>query len=405
MFDLIREIAQTMRNNKLRTFLTGIAVAWGIFMLIVLLGLARGVTNSFAANSSDERTSRITVYTGTTSKPFKGYKDGRQISPDTRDMDRLAATHPDLVERVEAYRYLGSTNITSAKDYVTHGPQGVFPKEQQLYGFDTPHGRFINDADISQRRKVMVISVEDAKTLFGDPAQAVGQRVNALGLSWLIVGVHQSNWSDDVFIPFTTAMALSSGTTELTNLKIKLKGLTTEEDAENATQAIRTSLSQSHDFDPTDQSALYINNQFYSYLRNQEGNRVLNIAIWVIGIFTLLSGIVGVSNIMFVSVKERTHEIGIRRAIGAKPRNILTQVVLESIAITTLFGYIGIVLGMALTQIIDSLHLGDEFLNPTVDISIALQVTLLLIIAGALAGFFPALKATKVKPVEALRDE
>lgn len=406
MFDLIREIGQTMRNNKLRTFLTGFAVAWGIFMLIILLGMARGVTNAFTDRSSGDRSSRLNVYQGVTNKPYKGYKEGRTIRPEISDIDNLVAKHPDLVESVASYKYLGSTNISTARDYITKSPEGVFPAEKDMYKIPMLCGRFINDADLNYTRKVMIIGKADATTLFGEPEKAVGQRVNAYGLSWLVAGVYDHEWLSDVFIPFTTAMSLSSSDGKVSNLQVKLKGLETEEDGNRATETVRATLARSHDFDPEDESALYLYNRFNSYLRERNAFGILNISIWVIGIFTLLSGIVGVSNIMFVSVKERTHEIGIRRAIGAKPRSILFQIVLESVAITALFGYAGIFLGMCIMQLVDAGFGSTDFMyNPTIDISIAVEVTIVLVIAGSLAGLFPALKATKVKPVEALRDE
>ena len=406
MFDLIREIGQAMRNNKLRTFLTGFAVTWGIFMLIILLGMARGVTNSFAERTSGDRSKRLNVYAGVTSKPYKGFKEGRWITPDIDDIEQLRKDNPDLVESVASYKYLGSADIASATDHITKSPEGVYPAELEMYRIPMTYGRFINDADFRSQRQVMVIGTEDAKTLFGDPEKATGQRVNALGLSWLVIGVYDHEWLSDVYIPFTTAMALAGTDGKVSNLQVKLKGMKTMEDADRATAEVRRSLARAHDYDETDESALYMHNRFSSYLRESQSFSILNMSIWIIGIFTLLSGIVGVSNIMFVSVRERTHEIGIRRAIGAKPRSVLMQVVLESVAITALFGYIGVFLGMTVMQLVDMAFGSSDFMrNPTIDISIAIEVTIVLVVAGALAGLFPALKATKVKPVEALRDE
>ncbi|WP_290378698.1 ABC transporter permease [Paramuribaculum intestinale] len=406
MLDLIREIGQAMRNNKLRTFLTGFAVTWGIFMLIILLGMARGVTNSFAERTSGDRSKRLNVYSGVTSKPYKGFKEGRWITPDVDDIERLKADNPDLVESVASYKYLGSTDIASVTDHISKSPEGVYPAEQEMYRIPMLYGRFINDADLRSLRKVMVIGSDDAKTLFGDAEKAVGQRVNAFGLSWLVTGVYDHEWLSDVYIPFTTAMAIGGTDGKVSNLQVKLKGMKTMEDADRATSEVRRSLARAHDYDESDESALYMHNRFSSYLRESQSFSILNMSIWIIGIFTLLSGIVGVSNIMFVSVRERTHEISIRRAIGAKPRSVLLQVVLESVAITALFGYIGVFLGMTVMQLVDMAFGSSDFMrNPTIDISIAIEVTIVLVMAGALAGLFPALKATKVKPVEALRDE
>ncbi|MDE6460132.1 MAG: ABC transporter permease [Paramuribaculum sp.] len=408
MFDLIREIAQTIKNNKLRTFLTGFAVTWGIFMLIVLLGMARGVANSFEDRSSPERNRRINVHQGYTNKPYKGYKEGRSIKPKAEDIDMLVREHPEIIKEVSAYKYLLSGNISSYKDYISSSIEGVFPAEQKMYDIEMMDGRFINSADLEYQRKTLVIGKEDATTLFGDPMKAVGQRVKAQGLSWLIVGVYDHRWLTDVYAPFSTIMTLSGSDGTLSNLQVLLteEGANSLETSEASTEAVRQSLAQAHEFDKDDSSALYLYNYFASYLREKDALGYLHIAILVIGILTLLSGIVGVSNIMFVSVRERTHEIGIRRAIGAKPRSVLIQIVLESVTITTLFGYIGIFFGMVVMQTVNHFFGKSDVLhNPTVDISIAIEVTIVLIIAGALAGLFPAIKATKVKPVEALRDE
>ena len=406
MFDLFREISQTIQNNRLRTFLTGIAVAWGIFMLIVLLGMARGVVNSFESGSWAQTSNRINIYQGSTSIPYKGYKEGRQVKPFIDDMKLLEEKNTDNVTEVTSTAYLGSTVISTSKDYLTVNPQGVYPYARKTDGIELISGRFINDADLKYNRKVIVLEENNAKSLFGDAEKTVGKRVDALGLSWLVVGVYSHDWRNNVYIPFTTAKLLTGNDKYVGNLQVEIKNVTTLEDGENLEQQLRSNLAQQHNFSPEDQSGLYFSNQFTSYLKNQTAFNILNMAVWIIGIFTLLSGIIGVSNIMFVSVRERTHEIGVRRAIGAKPRNILVQIITESVVITTMFGYIGVVMGMIVTQTIASLTQGSDFLlNPTVSLQIAFEVTVVLIIAGALAGLFPALKATKVKPVEALRDE
>lgn len=406
MFDLIREIAQTLRNNKLRTFLTGFAVAWGIFMLIILLGMARGVTNSFQANRSGESASSLSVNSGYTRKAYRGLQEGRRIQPDINDIRSIPDALPEYVKKATAYKFLSATNLSTSRDYVNARLEGVYPEEQKVDDVKINYGRFINAADLREERKVVVINEENAEVLFGDASKAVGQRVDAYGLSWLVVGVYSHRWERAVYIPFNTAMRLSDDNLKLGNIRVQLNEISTEEEAEEAEQAVRAQLAQNHTFDPSDKSAMYIYNRFKSYLRESSAFNILNSAIWIIGIFTLLSGIVGVSNIMFVSVRERTHEIGIRRAIGAKPRSVLMQIVTESVAITTLFGYIGIVLGMMIMQTVNTfVPENDVIKNPTISLSIAIEVTILLIIAGALAGLFPAIKATKVKPVEALRDE
>ncbi|MCH5233655.1 MAG: ABC transporter permease [Muribaculaceae bacterium] len=406
MFDLFREISQTIKNNRLRTFLTGIAVAWGIFMLIVLLGMARGVVNSFENASWAQTSNRINIYQGATSQVYRGYKEGRQIKPELEDMELLKESNPKYVSDVTSNVYMGSSVFSTPKDYITISPQGVYPYAQKTDNLNLIAGRFINDADLKYNRKSIVIEENNAKVLFGDASSAVGKYINGLGLSWLVVGVYRHDWRNNVYVPFTTAKVLTGNDKYVSNLQVEIKNVKTIEDGENAEQTLRGDLARKHNFSPEDQSGLYFSNQFTNYLRNKTALDILSMSVWIIGLFTLLSGIIGVSNIMFVSVKERTHEIGIRRAIGAKPGNILLQIITESVAITTLFGYIGVVFGMIVTQMIAMATEGSDFLlNPTVSLQIALEVTAVLIIAGALAGLFPALKATKVKPVEALRDE
>ena len=405
MFDLFHEIAQTIKNNKLRTALTGIAVAWGIFMLIVLLGAARGVINSYEDESSGSSVNSIRLWSGTTSMPYKGYKDGRWIRLQDKDMDALSG-EVDAVSDVAISTSASGFNIVGPKDYISGGFEAVYPDEARTQRIFDIEGRFINQKDITDLRRVMVISHDNAAQLFGDAEKALGQEVRAMELSWKVVGVYTHRWRKSAFVPYTTYKAITGGDGYVDQMTVRVDGISTDTEAEETEANVRSVLARRHEFDPADSNAVWIWNQFAGYLKQGQAMVYLNIAVWVIGILTLLTGIVGVSNIMFVSVRERIHEIGIRRAIGAKPRNIIVQILAESIAITALFGYIGLVAGMAVLQVLN-VFLGDSqgFSNPTVDISIAVQVTVALIAAGGIAGLFPAIKATKVKPVEALRDE
>jgi putative ABC transport system permease protein len=406
MFDLISEIMQTLRNNKLRTALTGLAVAWGIFMLVVLLSMSHGVTNAFSYNFSKMSSSSMTVWGGNTDRAYKGYKEGRRIRLYKSDLALLEEQNPHNIDAALSTISVDSAVVSTQRDYSSDGMTGVTSAYRRIASLTMTYGRYISDKDNDEQRKVMVISEKNAKMLFGSADAAVGNRVTAMGLSWLVVGVYSKDWGNDNYIPFTTALALNGGKRYIDQINIIGKGLSTEEDGERLEQDVRSTLAGSHNFDPEDTKAVGIWNRFSNSLQAKTGMNILVIATWIIGMMTMLSGIIGVSNIMFVSVKERTHEIGIRRAIGAKPRSIMTQVIAESVSITTLFGYIGIVLGVIVTELIAS-GIGDvdALRNPRIDLSIAFEVTLVLIIAGGLAGLFPAIKATKVKPVEALRDE
>lgn len=407
MRDLISEIMQTLRSNKLRTALTGIAVSWGVFMLIVLLSMARGVTNAFEYQANRGNPAELRIWSGFTSKPYKGNREGRYIRFRKNDMERINEEHSDIVENVTSDIY-SSGEMMTPKAKLSLSYTGVSPSVfiQKNIG-DLKEGRFINERDMKDRAKSMVLPMRYASQLFPpDGKDALGSIVSCNGVSFKVVGIYESRWRRDIYIPFTTAQMMAEDKNGLNNLTVSLKNVTTEEDGNMAEDAIRKTLSSSHNFDPDDSRAVYLWNAFESYLQTKGAMGILSTSMWVLGILTLLTGIVGISNIMFVSVRERTHEIGIRRAIGAKPRSILTQVIAEAVSITVLFGYIGIVLGNIVTQIISHIIGEVEFLrNPTVSLSLAFQVTAVLVVAGAIAGLFPAMKALKVKPVEALRDE
>lgn len=410
MFDLANEIMATLRHNKLRTALTGFAVSWGIFLLIVLLSVSRGLVNGMESMFNERDTETVSIRGGFAEKAYKGLKENRRVRLKDADMEVLASQNADISSEITARVTNDSAKVTSSKDYLTGGYAGVFPAEERNSAVDMQRGRFINHNDIKQQRRVAVINEESARTLFGKE-EPIGQLVKICDLSFTVVGTYKQEWRRDVFIPYTTARAMSGESDRVNNITVKMKNVTSIEESDKAEERFRSTLGKQHSFADDDKGALWIWNRFSDYMRTSTAMGALGTAVWIIGLLTMLSGIVGVSNIMFVSVRERTHEIGVRRAIGAKPRSILRQIILESVVITTLFGYIGIVLGMLVSQGIAMLMEGDGeggrqiLKDPTVDISIAIQVTLVLIVAGALAGLFPAMKSLKIKPVEALRDE
>lgn len=408
MFDLISEILQTLRHNKLRTALTGFAVAWGIFMLIVLLGVGNGVTGSFREQAMTPGAQKISIWPGRTSKPYHGYREGRVISLKNADIKRITDDNRQTVREVTSILYGSTDTLAYGSKSISTSYTGVYPSEIKLRDEMTmERGRFINEKDMAGRAKVIVLSKDDAASLgLPDTDEALGKQIRMSGLSFKVVGIYTSRWGREIYIPFSTARMLAGNDDDLGSMRVMLHNVETAEQGDQVEADVRRSLAAAHDFDPDDTSAVWIWNQFSQGMKGLQAMNILNASIWILGLLTLLSGVVGISNIMFVSVRERTHEIGIRRAIGAKPRSILTQIMAESIAITTLFGYIGIVLGSAVTGVVDALFGESDFMtHPHVDLSIAVQVTAVLILAGALAGLFPALKSLKVKPVEALRDE
>ena len=414
MIDLIQEIYGTIMRNKLRTALTGFSVAWGIFMLIVLLGAGNGLIHAFEKQSEDMMMNSMKIFPGYTSKPYQGMQEGRNISLDNRDREISAMAFPGHVITAGATVSQSDVTLSYGKEFLSIGIDGVFPNYPELEAVKLKEGRFVNERDMSEKRKVMVLHEKTANTLF-PRTQPIGKYINASGVAYQIVGIYtdQNSFSPSALVPFTTLQAVYAKGDSIDNITFTTKNLKDEADNEAFEADYRQVLGNVKRFDPTDDGAIWIWNRFTQYLQQQTATQILHIAIWVIGIFTLLSGIVGVSNIMLITVRERTHEFGIRKALGAKPISILWLIISESVTITTFFGYVGMVAGIAATEYMNVVA-GKQtmdagvfsmtfFENPTVDLSIAVQATLTLIIAGTLAGLFPALKAVKIRPIEALR--
>ena len=419
MLDLWQEIYSAIRRNKLRTLLTGFAVAWGIFMLIVLLGAGNGLLHAFEQSAGDMAMNSVRVYPGWTSLPYDGLKEGRRIELDNRDLDITRRQFAQHVESAGGILYQSGVTLSHGAEYVSLSLAGVYPSYTETEAVKMVSGRFVNDIDIRERRKAIVIHRKTAEVLFAKThADPVGQHVRAGNMVYRVVGVYNDRGdrsNSDAYIPFTTLQAIYNKGDKLYSLNIATRNLDTEEANRRFEAGYRRAIGQHHRFAPDDSGAIWFWNRFTSYLQQQKAASLLRVAIWVIGIFTLLSGIVGVSNIMLITVKERTREFGIRKALGAKPRSILGLIIAESVAITTAFGYAGMLAGIAATEWMDSLFGSQQvdsgmftatvFSNPTVDLSIALQATATLIVAGTLAGLFPAVKAVRIRPIEALRAE
>ena len=417
MWDIWQEIYGTIRRNKMRTALTGFSVAWGIFMLIVLLGAGNGLIHAFDASVAGQAMNSISFYPGWASKPYDGLNGGRRIRFDNRDLDVTRSQFPEHIIQAGAWLYQGNVNISFGQEYINQSLLGVSPLNADLQGIKIAKGRFINEMDLASRRKSIVLEQPSCDILFGKSGiDPIGQFVNAGGVAYQVVGIveeRDDRSERDAYIPFSTLQTIYNRGNELYGLNFTIRGLDTEEANAAFEKEYRKALSVNHRFDPEDSGAIWIWNRFTQYMSTQKASRIIRIALWVIGILTLLGGIVGVSNIMLITVKERTREFGIRKALGAKPRSILGLIILESVTITTLFGYIGLVAGIAVTEAMDKLF-GNQtmdngmgsatiFTDPTIDISIAVQALVVMIVAGTLAGFFPARKAVNIRPIEALR--
>ena len=422
MRDLFTEIWESLRRNKLRTALTGFAVAWGIFMLIVLLGAGNGIMNTTNANMAGISANTMRVYGNSTSKPYGGFKQGRYIELDERDMAVTAGpAFADHVDEVSAVLSQGGFKMTYGKRYFDIDLTGVYPDYAPMHRLDILAGRFINKNDLLTSRKVLIITHLQARNFLGGKenyASLIGQRVKVGNLSFQIVGVRQAaeNENDsEIFTPYTTLRNIFAKSNTIDQLSFTFHGLDTEEENEAFEKDYKRHLNNLHGAAPDDERAIWISNSFRMNMQMNKGRHMLEVFLWIVGLFTLLSGIVGVSNIMLITVKERTHEFGIRKAIGANPWGIMKLIIAESVSITAFFGYIGMVLGMFACELLDvtvganPLELFGETIqvmkDPSVGLDIALEATLLLIVAGTVAGLIPARKAAKVKPIEALRAE
>ncbi|MBR1682862.1 MAG: ABC transporter permease [Bacteroidaceae bacterium] len=417
MIELIGEIWQTMRRNKLRTSLTGFAVAWGIFMLIVLLGAGNGLLNSQTVNTDRWVDNSMMVFGGQTSKPYDGLKEGRSIALEDADLVSTQTRFTQHVDRAGAIIYQGSVTIAYGGDYVTSSLRGVYPMDAEINKTKLVAGRFINDLDIREQRKVLVIPENQARELKpGNPYALVGETVRVGELAFTVVGLEQENrsrMSTDVAVPFTTLRTIYNRGNRVDRVAFTFHGLESERENEEFEARYRATINLGHRAAPDDEEALWLWNRFTQALQMARATNILRVALWVIGLFTLLSGIVGVSNIMLITVRERTREFGIRKAIGASPASILRIIITESVVVTGFFGYIGMILGIGATYYMDAtlgskpietgLFTATMFVDPTVGLGTCLGVTAVLIIAGTIAGLMPALKAARVRPVEALK--
>ena len=416
MLDIIQEIYGTIKRNKLRTALTGFAVAWGIFMLIVLLGAGNGLLNAFEQQSGSMAMNSFQIWPGRTSLPFQGLKEGRSIKLTEKELEvtRQMKKH---VTQASAILEEGGVILSYKQDHISLQLTGAMPNYPETNGLQLKEGRFINPLDMEEKRKVIVLHEKTAEMLLGnEKSQAIGKHINASGLAYQIVGIYTTpmeEFSPTAYLPYTTLQLIYNKGDGVGSLVFLTKDITDLSGSEIFEKEYRTAISRVKQFDAADRSAISVWNRFSQYLQQQTASELLRTSIWVIGLFTLLSGIVGVSNIMLITVKERTHEFGIRKALGAKPSSILMLIIAESITITTIFGYIGMIAGIAVTEYMNRIA-GEQvvdigvasatvFVNPTVDLHIAIQATLTLIIAGTLAGFFPARKAVMIRPIEALR--
>ena len=412
MFELDKwqEIYSTVRKNKLRTFLTAFSVAWGIFMLILLLGSGAGLENGVKEQFKGGATNGVWISSGKTSMKFKGLKTGRQIKFTNEDYNAIKSTvnGPD---RISARLFLGNNLVSYKNEYGSFFLSPCHPDYGYIKELAILHGRFLNNLDIREFRKVAVIGEKVKSALFkGADTAAMGRYIKINGVLFKVVGVFKDfSRSDDeqkrIYIPISTAQRVFQGENVINQISFTTGNASVQE-ADLMIRKSKSILSKLHTVDEEDTRAINVWNKNEEVRKFRALFAGIRMFIWIIGIGTIIAGIVGVSNIMMIVVKERTKEIGIRKSLGATPGSIVALIMQEAIAITSFAGYIGLVLGVGLLELIaKNMPPSEFFRNPEADFSVAVMATILLILAGAIAGFFPAMKAARVNPVEALRDE
>jgi putative ABC transport system permease protein len=411
--DKWQEIAATLGKNKLRTLLTALGVFWGIFMLITLLALGdslrRGVgkeMSGFAANS-------IWVWGQRTSLPYKGFRPGRSIDYDMADIDALGRVEgiEHLAPRLQLGGWRDGNNVTRGGKTGSFNVMGDYPAFRHVLLMDFIAGRFINTRDVRDRRKVVVIGEQVYQQLFKPGEDAIGKHVEIKGVYFEVIGVSRPKGSGDdrdrqaqtLFIPFTTfQQAFNAGD------RVGFFAIVVDDRSDGAAveQRIRKVLRERHDVAPDDEEAIGSFNASKEFRKMTMLFLAIQVFIWIVGSFTLMAGILGVSNIMLIAVKERTKELGVRKALGARPATIVRMVLAESLALTAAAGYAGFLFSVVLIEGLGPKLDGvGPLVAPRVDFPVAIAATGVLIVGGVLAGVIPALHAARIKPIEALRAE
>lgn len=415
MFDIERwqEIFDTIRKNKLRTFLTGLSVASGIFILVILLGFGQGMQNGIAQEFEEDASNRIGVWTQVTTKEYKGLNPGRPIRLRNENYDHIEEKYTDQLEYRSPNFRVFSASINYKKESGAYSVQGISPQYQFIENQQMAQGRFLNYKDHNSVSKVAVISNKIYNELLHNEEEPVGREIKIADLSFQIVGVYKDKGGDReedrIFIPLSTAQRVFNGGDSLNMMFFTLKPAATFEqtlkESVQFTDELKTYLKQAHTVAPDDVSAINTFNTLENVQRFMNLMGGIKFFFWFVGVCTIIAGIVGVSNIMLIIVKERTREIGIRKALGAKPWSIVGMILHEAIFVTAVSGFAGLIFSMGLLELVGPNVKVDYVVNPSIDFNVAITTVFLLITAGAFAGFFPAWRAARIRPIQALKEE
>ncbi|MCD2258667.1 ABC transporter permease [Psychroserpens luteolus] len=415
MFNIERwqEIFETLSKNKLRTFLTGLSVASGIFILVILLGFGEGMANGIKKEFEDDASNRIHVWTEVTSKEYKGLNPGRYIQMENENYEYLAKKYEDDLEYKSAIYRIWQGAVNYKTESGSYRIEGVLPDFQFIENAGITQGRFVNYMDQDGFEKVVVIGNKVKQEIFKNEEDPIDQQIQINGINFKVIGVYTDPGGDReesrIFTPISTAQRVFNGANRIRNLSFTLKPKATFDEtleaSEQFVEEMQQYLKQVHTIAPDDMSAIGTFNTLEASQRyfGLIGN--IKFFFWFVGICTIIAGVVGVSNIMLIIVKERTREIGIRKAIGAQPWSIIGMILHEAIFVTAIAGFTGLIVSMGLLEIFGPYLEIPYVINPSVNFNVALSTVIILILAGAIAGFFPAWRAVKIKPIEALRDE
>lgn len=415
--DVWQEIWVTITRNKLRSILTGFGVFWGIFMMVVLIGVGTGFEGGIRSNFDGLASNACFFYSNRTSVPYKGYRKGRQWDMNNRDIKliRERAESVDLLSPM-LFGYSSDKNVVRGVKSGGYSVVGVYPAHFEILKQTIHYGRLLNNLDVDENRKVCVIGIEVYQTLFNIGENPIGSYIRVNGIYFQVVGVITpvsedvqlgSDTKESVYIPFSTMQKAFNQGDIIHFMACTVKPGFSAKDAE---EEVKTILKVAHDISPTDQKAINLFNTEELFKMFDALFSGVSILIWIVGIGALLSGIIGISNIMMVTVRERTREIGVRRALGAKPIAIMTQILSESFVLTTLFGILGLLVGLGLLAFVDNLLSAgviqiEIISSPIIPFLTAIVAMLILLVSGVFAGLMPAFRALKVKPIDAIRDE
>lgn len=405
MRELFAEVMLSMRSNKMRIALTGFSIAWGMFILVVLLGAAGGFQRGIAKTFHFDSPQVVSLSTGTTSIPYGGYKTGRHISLNMADTTLLGNIDQQIIKRVFP-SMVENVRINNGSRYARVSITGCTPGFIDVTYNKICKGRDIDELDISNRSKVCVLTQRLGNELFGE-SNPIGQQVFVGNVAFRVVGLSKSIITDNslcAYAPVSTLVSLYRPHGNIDAIRLQVNKMKTADENVALVGKIRAVFAHAKECSHDDFRAIQVDNSYEDVIQVQNVLATIGTFVWVIGIATLLAGIVGVSNIMLITVKERTRELGVRKAMGASNRSIIRLVLLESIIITMMFGYVGLMAGIGLTQLLDS-ALGSVFpmfQNPTVQFLPVVICNLVMVIAGLVAGYFPAKRATTIKLVEAL---